>query len=1107
MTETQLTLHLLGPFQLKQGLEESVVTLRRKTRALLAYLIATKQPHTRQSLTDLFCQEAKSPARALSVLLTRIRQQVGTAVLRTAEEMVQVSLTEMWVDYDQLQQQLSGDLARHSTAALKTAVSLYRGEFLEGLSLPDAPEFELWLLGQRAHTRRLYERGLLALVQQLIQQDAAETAVRYARQLLQHNPLLEEAHAQLIWLYAQTGQYEAALRQYAQCCTLLQTELGVAPTDDLRQLHAAVLARQPAAPWLTQPLQPSGEAAVSAADFTGRVQELASLQNAWQQVQRERRGRVILIGAAAGRGKTRLVHEFRRPLPDTAVYIGHCYESTRALSYQPWVEILEAHWQQLDTAAREQLAPAVLGNIGRLLPGLGHASPSMAAELVGAPEQLCTAVVDFLAHDGGTVPSPRLIFLEDVQWADEASLRLLHYVVQRSGRFPWLLIATYRSEEAAETPSLALLLADLERQGVPHVSLAPLTMADMATLAKRFCPQLTPHEHEQLVARLAQATGGNALFVTAVLRELSTAASVSAELPVPATVQDLLYKRLQRLSQGERQVLETLAVWGDGGSLAHLQELSARSADEVALALEWGGRWQLLQVDTTTTPITYTFHHDLARQGIYASLTAVRRQRLHQRAAVWLSQTTQHQPEAVRQERAGRILYHAWLGEAFELVFRWAPLAAVRARQLFAYQEALQILDKMRHAYDQLPHRPAFAAEAEPVLFAQLIWWLVHSRALGKTAAEEQPVLQQARALLSRHPSPLREAQLYFVTAQYTLNYQEAIPAMEAAYERFLWLEEPSMAALALAQAASAAITISRNRDGRMYYQRALALYQAAEDNAGEILCLSGLAWTAINLGEIAVALRYAEQSLAISQAQGDRLGEARALFGLAAAWGFYHAPEQVEAAARASKQLYEQMGFKHQALQPLLYIAATHDIRGEWQRALAIYEETLEKLLLFEDEWIAGWLAQLAGRIYLRNGDLEAAERRLQQARQFRLASGERQNQVSDLVWLGRLALQRGEVTAAGHHTKEAMALLETFGGEFYVWEQPDVLMARAEALAAAGQTAEAYEMVQKAYVCLHQFAQQIDDPEVRACYLAYPLNARVETAVATQRIAPLFG
>ena len=57
---------------------------------------------------------------------------------------------------------------------------------------------------------------------------------------------------------------------------------------------------------------------------------------------------------------------------------------------------------------------------------------------------------------------------------------------------------------------------------------------------------------------------------------------------------------------------------------------------------------------------------------------------------------------------------------------------------------------------------PAFAAEAEPVLFAQLIWWLVHSRAVGKTAAEEQPVLQQAQMLLNRHPSPLREAQLYF---------------------------------------------------------------------------------------------------------------------------------------------------------------------------------------------------------------------------------------------------------------------------------------------------------------------------------------------------------
>lgn len=241
---------------------------------------------------------------------------------------------------------------------------------------------------------------------------------------------------------------------------------------------------------------------------------------------------------------------------------------------------------------------------------------------------------------------------------------------------------------------------------------------------------------------------------------------------------------------------------------------------------------------------------------------------------------------------------------------------------------------------------------------------------------------------------------------------------------------------------------------------------------------------------------------MAISQAQGDKLGEAQALFGLAAAWAFYHVPQQMATLAQEAKQLYEQIGFAGRAIRPLLYLGAAHGVREEWDEALAIYEATLPEALAFEDDWVAGWLAQLAGRIYLQRGELAAAEARLQQAQQLRLASGERQNQVSDLVWLGRLALAQNDTAVALENTAQAIAQLDAFQGEFYVWEQPDVLLCRAEALAAAGQQLAARVAAQQAHACLHQFAQQITDPDVLVQFLAYPLNVRVETAVASQQV-----
>jgi tetratricopeptide (TPR) repeat protein len=259
------------------------------------------------------------------------------------------------------------------------------------------------------------------------------------------------------------------------------------------------------------------------------------------------------------------------------------------------------------------------------------------------------------------------------------------------------------------------------------------------------------------------------------------------------------------------------------------------------------------------------------------------------------------------------------------------------------------------------------------------------------------------------------------------------------------------------------------------------------------------LAWTAVNLGEIAVALCHSEEALSISQSLGDKLGEAQALFGLAAAWDFYYASDKVTALATAAKQLYEQMGFQGRAIRPFLYLGTAEELRGNWREALTIYEDVLAQTITFEDTWTAGWAAQLAGRVHLRWRQLEAAAERLQQAWQLRLASGERQNQVSDLAWLGRLALAQGDTTAALQHTAQAIAQLDTFHSEFYVWEQPDVFMCHAEALAAVGQDAEALAMAHRAQATLHQFAQQIDDPDVLSQFMAYPLNGRIREARLT--------
>lgn len=243
---TRLTLQLAGPMRILAASGEPLSLPNRKTRALLAYLALTAGAHDRQSLSALFCQRSADPGRTLRWHLSAIRHHLGAAVILAATTKVQLNQQMVSVDMHTFVKRLhGGELNQLRSAELVAILGTYRGEFLAGLVLPDAPEFELWLLGQRAHLQRLYERGLDHLVQRLIQEQAYETAVTWAQRLVETNPLLEEGHMNLIWLYARRGQRQAALDQYAYCRSLLRRELAVEPMPELVRLVESIRAERP----------------------------------------------------------------------------------------------------------------------------------------------------------------------------------------------------------------------------------------------------------------------------------------------------------------------------------------------------------------------------------------------------------------------------------------------------------------------------------------------------------------------------------------------------------------------------------------------------------------------------------------------------------------------------------------------------------------------------------------------------------------------------------------------------------------------------------------------------------------------------------------------
>ena len=212
---------------------------RRSALALLAYLAVSETPQPRDSLATLLAGEvADDQARKLlSNALTDLRRQVGDHLLVTPQTVAFRRDQPHWLDVVEFSARLAAGLAAADSASLQAAVALYRGEFLEGLSLAGAPDFDAWLVAQREAYHRQLVQALRALIDRAEHDRAWEEGIAAARRLLALEPWLEEVHRQLMALLAWAGQREEALAQYQICCRALREELDAEPAAETTALY------------------------------------------------------------------------------------------------------------------------------------------------------------------------------------------------------------------------------------------------------------------------------------------------------------------------------------------------------------------------------------------------------------------------------------------------------------------------------------------------------------------------------------------------------------------------------------------------------------------------------------------------------------------------------------------------------------------------------------------------------------------------------------------------------------------------------------------------------------------------------------------------------
>ncbi|MCL4869088.1 MAG: protein kinase [Anaerolineae bacterium] len=295
---TVLEIRLFGGVEIRQNGALLSSFVSHKVPALLAYLVVTGRPHSRDTLAALLWGEL-SDADAKNNLrqaLSNLRKLVEPYLLITRDTVAWNAAASFTLDIAQFETHLRAgrDVPPAIRAeAFQRAAALYQGDFLAGFFVREAPEFEEWMLGQRVRYRELALHALHTLCEYHLGRGEYSRTIDFASRLLALDPWREGAYRQLMLALSRSGQRAAALAQYETCRRILEQELGVAPAAETTALYQRIKAAGDA-PRPRLPLQPT--------PFVGRTAELAEIESLLLRPE----CRLITLLGAGGIGKTRL---------------------------------------------------------------------------------------------------------------------------------------------------------------------------------------------------------------------------------------------------------------------------------------------------------------------------------------------------------------------------------------------------------------------------------------------------------------------------------------------------------------------------------------------------------------------------------------------------------------------------------------------------------------------------------------------------------------------------------------------------------------------------------------------------------------------------------
>jgi DNA-binding SARP family transcriptional activator len=576
------------------------------------------------------------------------------------------------VDVNRLATLASDGVSGATNSELKMAAALFSGEFAEGLDLPACFRFHEWCTAEREKWAALRLAILKTLVERL--HDTPEDALVYARSRVSIDPLDEKGHIDVIRLLVALGRQREALRQYDYCREVLEAELGARPGAELERALAAfkppslarIVAKQRAAS-APSPLR------VAEPELVGRDGECSALDEiATNAAASGVRPKLVLLTGEPGIGKSRLLRYCHKSIVNLGgeVLAARAFEAEMRRPFGIWADILKGvRTSTIAAATRAQLRPLIFDAAG---------AP---ASKEGDRVQLFAAVVSLLAELASR--APLAVLIDDLQWVDEPSVSLLHYVIRAfDAPCRLMLAATVRRGELSDNEPTHRFVRGLAReQRLREMPLGPLDELASMDIAKSIAPNID-------VASVVATSEGNPLFTLELARALA-----NGESAVPETIESVLAELLSRPEGPARALLPWAAALGrefDSEVLTRCVRLSPSEWDDALEELERRG------IIRCSGEACYDFSHDLIRSAAYGRISQPRRRLIHSQIAQSIAATLD--PNEGVPALATELSRHAELGGNKALAARGCFLAGEHSLRVFANDEAIDFARRgLRH--------------------------------------------------------------------------------------------------------------------------------------------------------------------------------------------------------------------------------------------------------------------------------------------------------------------------------------------------------------------------------------------------------------------------